>query len=32
MVLTPIVGNMIKRRVRLSYLDLPTAHFHQVSE
>jgi hypothetical protein len=32
MVLTPIVGNMIKKRSgRLSYLDLPTAHFHQVS-
>jgi hypothetical protein len=32
MVLTPIVGNMIKKRSgRLSYIDLPTAHFHQVS-
>ena len=32
MVLTPIVGNLIKKRSgRSSYFDLPTAHFHQVS-
>ena len=32
MVLTPIVGNMVKKRSgHFSYIDLPTAHFHQVS-
>jgi hypothetical protein len=32
MVLTPIVGNMVRKRSgRLSYIDLPTAHFHQVA-
>jgi hypothetical protein len=32
MILTPIVGNMIKKRSgHFSYIDLPTAHFHQVS-
>ena len=32
MVLTPIIGSMVKKRSgRLSYIDLPTAHFHQVS-
>ena len=32
MVLTPIVGNMIKKRSgRFSYIDLPTARFHQIS-
>lgn len=32
MVLTPIVGSMIKKRSgHFSYIDLPTAHFHQVS-
>ena len=32
MVLTPIVGSMVKKRSgHFSYIDLPTAHFHQVS-
>jgi hypothetical protein len=32
MVLTPIIGNMVKKRSgRVSYIDLPTAHFHQIS-
>ena len=32
MVLTPIVGSMVRKRSgRLAYIDLPTAHFHQVA-
>jgi hypothetical protein len=32
MVLTPIVGNMVRKRSgRLQYIDLPNAHFHQIA-
>jgi hypothetical protein len=32
MVLTPIVGGMVRKRSgRLSYIDLPNAHFHQIA-